>query len=291
MQDCRAILPLKPAPFADKRGFTLIELSIVLVIIGLIIGGILMGNTLIKSAEIRGQISDIQKLDTAINTFKLKYNCLPGDCAQATQLFGGVAQPELVTNGDGDGKIAILTYASPNNGHPTAGDVNTLWAYTFNSNYTNYAEWTGVFDHLAAAGLWPIKQYDERVNPTTYPDVVCPALRFKPVASGAIQGCMSVGYVPGYVVPGGYSNIADGHKIALGAYGGTGPLAGPAGPTPSDAYAVDSKIDDGMPFTGKAVVMHYYYMYRSNSSCNNGTGYSNSTTSTNACPLYIGANF
>src|SRR5450432_727787 len=71
---------------AAESGFTLIELSIVLVIIGLIIGGVLVGQDLIKAAEIRGQITQIEKYNTAVNTFRGKYNCLPGDCVNATAL-------------------------------------------------------------------------------------------------------------------------------------------------------------------------------------------------------------
>ena len=51
-----------------KSGFTLIELSIVLVIIGLIIGGILVGRDLINASAIRAQISQIDKYQQAANT-------------------------------------------------------------------------------------------------------------------------------------------------------------------------------------------------------------------------------
>lgn len=62
-----------------KSGFTLIELSIVLVIIGLIVGGVLVGQDLIAAARVRSQISQIQQYQTAVNTFKIKYAYLPGD--------------------------------------------------------------------------------------------------------------------------------------------------------------------------------------------------------------------
>lgn len=63
----------------EISGFTLVELAIVLVIIGLLVGGILVGKYLISASEIRAQISQIEELKTAINTFKLKTGYLPAD--------------------------------------------------------------------------------------------------------------------------------------------------------------------------------------------------------------------
>src|ERR1700733_3923945 len=76
--------------FSDcKRGFTLIELSVVLVIIGLIVGGILVGRNLVDASEVRAQITQIEKLNQAVNTFRDKFNGIPGDLilTSATQ-FG-----------------------------------------------------------------------------------------------------------------------------------------------------------------------------------------------------------
>jgi prepilin-type N-terminal cleavage/methylation domain-containing protein len=81
-----------------KSGFTLIELSIVLVIIGLIIGGILVGQDMIHSAEIRSTIQQIDSFKTASGTFREKYHCVPGDCVIASN-------NGLGTNGNGDGWI------------------------------------------------------------------------------------------------------------------------------------------------------------------------------------------
>jgi prepilin-type N-terminal cleavage/methylation domain-containing protein len=67
--------------------FTLVELSIVLVIIGLIIGGVLAGRDLIRAAELRSLVSEVERYNSAVNAFKLKYNCLPGDCATATNFW------------------------------------------------------------------------------------------------------------------------------------------------------------------------------------------------------------
>lgn len=79
-------------------------------------GGILAGKDLIHAAEVRSTIGDIEKLHTAIHTFQLKYNCLPGDCANATDYFGtlpsgcplawdpGAGDPTGTCNGNGDGR-------------------------------------------------------------------------------------------------------------------------------------------------------------------------------------------
>ena len=72
-------MKVKKNIISKKSGFTLIELSIVLVILGLLVGGILVGADLIQAARIRAQISDFQAINTGAATFQLKYNALPGD--------------------------------------------------------------------------------------------------------------------------------------------------------------------------------------------------------------------
>src|ERR1700688_3889289 len=93
----------------SSSGFTLIELSIVLVIIGLIVGGILVGQDLIKAAEVRAQISQIEKYNQAVNTFRAKFNAIPGDMAVSTaQQFGflvGFACTGQQGGRDGNGLI------------------------------------------------------------------------------------------------------------------------------------------------------------------------------------------
>ena len=114
--------PRNKCGVTSTNGFTLIELSIVLVIIGLIVGGVLVGRDLINAAKLRSVITDIEKFNTAANTFRTKYNCIPGDCANATDFFGQFvncdqwsASPDLSTttcNGDGNGRIALATPAT-----------------------------------------------------------------------------------------------------------------------------------------------------------------------------------
>ena len=82
---------------AGQSGFTLIELSIVLVIIGLLVGGVLEGQDLIKAAQIRSTISQFEQFDAAVNTFRTKYNNLPGDVVNGTNFFANTDVP-LVAN-------------------------------------------------------------------------------------------------------------------------------------------------------------------------------------------------
>lgn len=79
----------------NLRGFTLIELSIVLVVIGLIVGGVLVGQDLIKAAELRATISQLEKFNTATTTFKLKYGSLPGDMSPNTASSLGFYQSTI----------------------------------------------------------------------------------------------------------------------------------------------------------------------------------------------------
>jgi len=65
-----------------KKGFTLVELAIVLVIIGLLIGGILKGRQMITNAKIKRVKSDIDGIVSAVFSYQDKYGYLPGDDPQ-----------------------------------------------------------------------------------------------------------------------------------------------------------------------------------------------------------------
>ncbi len=77
----------------SEQGFTLVELAIVMVIIGLLIGGILKGQELIANAKISGTVGQLKGLDAAMNTFDDKYNAKPGLMTDATDRLPGCVAP------------------------------------------------------------------------------------------------------------------------------------------------------------------------------------------------------
>ena len=93
-----------------RSGFTLVELSLVLVIIGLVAGGVLVGRDLIAAATIRSTISQIEKYKTAVNTFRTKYNYLPGDIPADQAVQTGLAERDGgYADGNGDGLVVGLS--------------------------------------------------------------------------------------------------------------------------------------------------------------------------------------
>jgi prepilin-type N-terminal cleavage/methylation domain-containing protein len=92
--------------FSRSSGFSLVELSITLIIIALIIAAIASGGHLMQAAQINKIISEITGYKQAVENFKLKYHNLPGDQPNASQFWADV------TNGNGDEKISEATTES-----------------------------------------------------------------------------------------------------------------------------------------------------------------------------------
>ena len=112
-----------------KNAFSLVELSIVLVILGLLTGGILGGQSLIRAAELRSVSTEAARYTTAVYSFRDKYMALPGDMPNATAFWGAAPDCSAQTasgastcNGNGDG---MLRWGGTN---PERGDVYILAA-------------------------------------------------------------------------------------------------------------------------------------------------------------------
>lgn len=91
------------------RAFTLIELSIVMVIIALIVGGILKAGSLQDASQIQAVIKQVQGHITTATLFQERYSTLPGDMIDAESIWGG----SLTDNGNGDGQVSGETTEEP----------------------------------------------------------------------------------------------------------------------------------------------------------------------------------
>lgn len=243
-----------------SSGFTLIEVSIVLVIIGLIIGGVLVGKDLIGAAEIRGQISQVEKYSTAIQTFRVKYGGLPGDLLTAAS-FGFPARGSYTGQGDGNGVVQGIYGTNPNNscnGCLAGGEVTVFWV------------------DLSMANLIP-----ESFNTATATSL--------PVITGT---AIDLYYPHAYLGDGNYLVYSGGQFFITGLtdIGVVSPSYPQATTNLSvlQAYNIDQKIDDGLPQAGRIQAKHYntvggtLYSYWASTS-NIATPYTTATPSGNNC--------
>jgi prepilin-type N-terminal cleavage/methylation domain-containing protein len=208
----------------QQQGFTLVELSIVLVIIGLIVSGILVGQDMIRAAEIRSTVSQVEQFNTAVNTFRDKYRNLPGDILNSDAVrFGFVTRAG--TTGQGDGNRLIQS-------GPTPADQRNLGFET--------------------ALFWRDLSFARLIgnNFVTATDAAAATLTAAQVAD----------YLPtANIGQGNYFTIhtQDGrNQYSIAQVTGTG-AAGlyslNAGITPQVAFNIDDKMDDGVPTTGIVV--------------------------------------
>lgn len=204
---------------AKSSAFTLVELSLVLVIIGLIVGGVFVGRDLIKVAQLRSAMSEAESFHIAAKAFRLKYNCLPGDCMGSNFFSGG-------PNGDGNGII---------------GNVPFYW-----SGFEPLYFW----QHLALANLIPRNYSSTAVGTTWKPDINYPSSKL----GGGYGLANMTPYANGNVTGGNLLYPANyGYVLMLGgAYGDlTSVVPLWPGISGNDAYLMDVKFDDGNPATGR----------------------------------------
>ena len=120
-----------------QNGFTLVELAIVLMIIGLLIGGILRGQELMENARVSTTVQQITAYQGAKNTFQDAYSQLPGDIVTATSRIPGCTSDNACINGNGDAIIGA------------GGDIQ-VWTNVASAINT---ENTQFWKHLALAHL------------------------------------------------------------------------------------------------------------------------------------------
>jgi prepilin-type N-terminal cleavage/methylation domain-containing protein len=220
-----------PFPLKPGNGFTLIELSVVLVIIGLLIGGVLLGRDLIRASEIRSIISDKEKFVTAVYSFRTKYNAIPGDMKDAQDYWGAAAScstaqtTEATCNGNGDG-VLLKGYGSGTIGN----EIFLFWKHLANAG-------------LISGNYWGVTNGTQNYSTTK-----------NNAPSGKIDGSLWYAQTLGTMSGGPWSFDGDyGTMLEFGS-----PVANEdpwrAILTAKEMWALDSKIDDGKPGTGSLMV-------------------------------------
>lgn len=110
-----------------RQGFTLVELSIVLVIIGLIIGGVLTGQQIIQNARITNTVNGIQAFQAQFQTYAQNYGAMPGDDAGAASRFTDVTA--CSGTGCGDGKVGTnSSFDAASDATGAAAESRAVWA-------------------------------------------------------------------------------------------------------------------------------------------------------------------
>jgi prepilin-type N-terminal cleavage/methylation domain-containing protein len=225
-----------------RHGFTLAEMSIVLVVIGLIAGAIFVANALIRASDLRSVVSDLARFRQAIGDFQTKYGSLPGDMYNAESFWGSdVSCPATPTNtvpktatcnGNGDGYISAA--GSPGSLAPTVGSPGAVTDYELFRAWQHLAD-AGMIDgaYTGVPGPGGTAEHDPGIN--------CPRSK--------LGGGYDIQFMGPFVGNPGWFDGDYGTKIGVGAqripFGVDNPLF-----TPAEALSIDTKLDDGLPGTG-----------------------------------------
>lgn len=103
---------------SNNRGFSLVEVAIAIVVIGLVIGFTIKGKELIQTAKLNAVVEQVNSFKAATQIFVEKYGFLPGDFANAKDVISA-----SVDNGNGDGKITDISSAKRFWSHLVAADL------------------------------------------------------------------------------------------------------------------------------------------------------------------------
>ena len=196
-----------------KKAFSLVELSIVLIIVGLLVAGVTGGSKLIQNANVQSLMRDMNQISTAYKTFRLSYDAFPGDFDAATDFWSGTI------NGDGDGKIEhLVTLAASANGTETSN----------------------AFEHMSKAEIFPgsfINDVSTTVADNNY------AYASKLNSNAIILYYKDSGDVThtGFIASMQTSNLLllGSNKNSVGAF-----ISG------RNAFTIDKKLDDGLATSG-----------------------------------------
>lgn len=225
-----------------KNGFSLVELSIVLVILGLLVGGILAGQSLIRASELRAVSTEYQRFTTAALTFRDKYFYLPGDIPNAESFWGTAAVADascistpgtgvLTCNGNGDGRV---------NNSTRSHEVPRFWEHLNNAGLLE-----GGYTGIQGGG-------GTGIGCTSPLGTNCPKSRVSKAGynisySSGASSSSTHAHRAGHILFFGNNSLANGAV-------NDSPVA--AVLATEEAWNIDTKMDDGRPAFGDVIVTY-----------------------------------
>jgi prepilin-type N-terminal cleavage/methylation domain-containing protein len=228
-----------------QKAFSLVELSIVLVILGLLTGGILAGQSLIRASELRAVTTEYQRYIMAVQSFRDKYMALPGDMRNATRFWG--AQTGATIDGPVPACLALTTAATGTltcngNGDGDVGSADGNVTQTERFRFWQHLANAGLIEGTYAGVRGPLGQSD------FVPNFNQPASKL-----GNANWCVAH-WNP--IPPGDAFNfaIAPLNMMWISA-DVAGVDAGCDNPSfkPEEVWNIDQKLDDGKPGRGKVI--------------------------------------
>jgi prepilin-type N-terminal cleavage/methylation domain-containing protein len=230
------------------RGFTILEISVVLMVIALLTTGVMVGQHMMRAAELRKVIADFDRISRGIEQFKEKFYAMPGDMTDAQTFWGtdpggcppaaNIVIKTATCNGNNDGRINLLSDAS--------------------QAYEQFRAW----QHLANAGMLD-GTYSGVLAPASeglmVPDINCPM--------GIRAACYGIGSVPAaadVLFPAEFFQTQPSHFLELGYGRGNAATIHKLLMSPEEALSLDNKMDDGYPGQGLVQVRRHSSAYTPN---------------------------
>ncbi len=215
----------------------MIEMAIVLIIVGLVVGGVMSGRSILEAAETRRVYEDAQGYISSIGQFMDKYGSLPGDMYDAESVWGQAAagaacdttnnSNRTTCNGDGNSQIQLGTVV----GSGGSETVETFRAWQQLNN-------AGLLQ-VTAAGISGVGGVNHAVPSLNVPEGE---------ASGSGYSLYYQGVGAGSFFAVNATEVY-GHILHYGLYTAASITDAPM-LLPQDAWEVDSKVDDGIPWSG-----------------------------------------